>query len=100
MTRKRLTKKLKEYSDYMVKIRRIQQDNTKQIAELKEHDIFKIWTSIRKGGKTTLEAMLNLNNGINKLEESYIHSMDRIIISLENILRRIRKLEENKIDKE
>ena len=31
-----LEKKLNEYSDYMVKVRRIQQDHTKQIAELKE----------------------------------------------------------------
>ena len=39
------------------------------ISELENHDIFKIWKSIRKGGKTTLDAMLNLNQGIAELRE-------------------------------
>jgi len=37
-------------------------------AELKDHDIFKIWNSVRKGGKTTLDAILMDNHRIKKLE--------------------------------
>lgn len=36
---------------------------------------------------------MTLNENLNILEDSYIHSMDRIVKSLENILRRTRKLE-------
>ena len=42
--------------------------HAEQIAELKDHDIFKIWNSVRKGGKTTLDAILMDNHRIKKLE--------------------------------
>jgi hypothetical protein len=43
-------------------------DTYKDVSELKNHDIFKIWKSVRKGGKTTLTAILNLNQGIEELK--------------------------------
>ena len=45
-------------------------EHTNEIAELKEHDIFKIWKSVRKGGKTTLTSILNLNQGLTELKDS------------------------------
>ena len=42
----------------------------KRISELENHDIFKVWKSVRKGGKATLDAMLNLNQGLNELKEN------------------------------
>ena len=47
--------------------RYIKLDNRLKVIE--NHDIFKIWTSVRKGGKTTIEAMLNNNRGFKSLRQ-------------------------------
>ena len=44
-------------------------ENGQRIEKLEKHDIFRIWKSVRMGGKTTLDAMLNLNQGIKELKE-------------------------------
>ncbi|BDI54941.1 MAG: hypothetical protein [Asgard archaea virus VerdaV3] len=44
-------------------------DLDRRIKALENHDIFKVWKSVRQGGKNTLASMLNLNQGINELKE-------------------------------
>ena len=61
--------KLEEQIDGISNGCSLSQQNLTEITKLKNHDIFKIWTSMRKGGKTTLEAMLNNNKGIKYLRE-------------------------------
>lgn len=41
-----------------------------RIEKLEQHDIFRIWKSARQGGKATLSAILNLNQGVSELKEN------------------------------
>ena len=74
---------LKESIDILLRYKednlQFNRDMNDTITELKEHDIFKIWKSVRKGGKTTLSAILNLNQGIKELKEQ----MQNRIVELE-----------------
>lgn len=49
-----------------------------KISELKEHDIFRIWSSIRGGGKTTLDAILKDNTQIRELAKEISELKDSL----------------------
>lgn len=67
-------------------------DNVERIEALENHDIFKIWTSVRKGGKTTLDAILNDHQRITALEKGLdwnLTELQKQITELRNDIKNI-----------
>ena len=46
-----------------------------RISELEEHDIFKIWDSLRKGGKTTLGALLKNAESLDYVKKTVVNNL-------------------------